>query len=178
MNAPPDLKPALARIEALVEEIEKQPDLAARERSRQLVQALLDVHRMALERLLQLAAAAPGGAEVVAGLERDGTVALLLSLHGLHREDLDTRVRAAMDALGPLLSNEGVAVALDSVADDRVRLRVTKADGQTPRVGPSRLRGLIEAHLGSAVPELAAVEIEGLDGEGVVQIGLGPRRQD
>jgi hypothetical protein len=40
------------------------------------------------------------------------------------------------------------------------------------------LRGLIEAHLGSAVPELAAVEIEGLDGEGVVQIGLGPRRQD
>jgi hypothetical protein len=175
MSPAPELAPALARIESLVAEIERTADPAARERSRALVQALLDVHRLALERLLELAAARAGGPELLDELATDQAVALLFSLHGLHRRDLDSRVGAAIDELRPKLLADGVALDLEAIADDRVRVRVSPAAGGRVRAGSAQVRATIESHLMRAVPEIASVDIDGLE-TGVVSIGLGPRQ--
>ena len=176
MNTPPDLRPAMARIEIMVEEIERAGDVPARERSRALVQALLDVHGAALGRLLELCAARDGGPALIDELAGDEAVALLFSLHGLHARDLDRRLRDAVDALAQQLGEEGVALALDAVADDRVRVRVSAAGAAPVPASDERIRELVETSLSRAIPELADIEIDGLDSAGVVNITLGPRK--
>ena len=171
------LEDTLTRINTLVEEIEGVTDPVARERSRALVQAILDVHRIGVARLLTMAAERPGGAELVEALAADDTVALLLSLHGLHPQDLGSRVRRAIDELRPRLLADGVAIDLEHVDDDRARVRLSPAaPGGRVRAGAAELRVVIERALGHAAPELATIDIAGLDAAGAVNITLPSRR--
>jgi hypothetical protein len=161
LSPPPELEQPLARIAALVQEIEQMTDGATRERARGLVQAILDVHRVGLTRLLGVAAARPDGEAFLDELARQDSVALLLALHGLHPRDLETRVRGALDELAPRLLADGVAAEVLDVSDELARVRLRP-------VGPVRasgaaLRAVVEAAIGRSAPEIGGVEIEGLE---------------
>src|SRR5690349_8984089 len=74
---------SIQQIEALTQRIESIADPATRESAGELVQAVLDLHGAALERMIELVAeaGAPGEA-IVESFARDDLVGSLLLLHG------------------------------------------------------------------------------------------------
>lgn len=168
MSADPELEQPLARISELVEGLERLPDAPAREQARALVQAVLGIHRQGLSRVLALAAEHEGGAALVDRLAQDRAVALLLSLHDLHPRDVETRVREAVEEVRPGLREVGVALELDRVADERAHLRVRPAGAV--RTTNARVREIVEGAIERAAPEIAAIEIDGLDPSPLVSL--------
>jgi hypothetical protein len=159
------------RIGELIGELEQGADAETRERARELVQTILDVHRVGLEKLLELARAP------VEELAREESVAILLSMHDLHPEDAASRVRAAIDAVAPRLLDEGVAVELTSVDGDRVRIALRAAGPVRAHV--AGLRGELERLVRRSAPEIVAVDIDGLEASDVPagRIGIGPPKK-
>jgi hypothetical protein len=72
----------MQRIETLVTELEAQPHAPAVERARELVQAVLQIHAIGLQAIVQVAAGV-AGREFIHELEADARIASLLALHGL-----------------------------------------------------------------------------------------------
>ena len=85
----------IARVEALTGILERCPDPEARAASRELVGALLDLHGEGPGEILALTSGKAGdaGRAIASSFARDDLVANLLLLHGLHPDDLETRVR-------------------------------------------------------------------------------------
>jgi hypothetical protein len=168
-----DLEGTLSQITALVEGVEHLPDREARERARALVHAVLDIHRVGLARVLALAGAREGGSQLVDELAEDRAIALLLSLHELHPRDVESRVAAAVEQAAARLREVGVALDAVGVTGDSARVRVKPAG--PVRASPAQIRSQIEEAIGRAAPEIAEVEIDGLDPTPLVSITL-PRR--
>lgn len=167
---PAEISRSLARIGELVEELEQVADAATRERARALLRTVLDLHRAGLARLLELAP------DRIDELAADESVALLLSLHGLHPRSLESRVGSAIDELSPSLLEQGVAVDVTSVTEDMVRVRL-RAPGPV-RAGIAGLRAAVESAIRRGAPEIAAVEIQGLEASDVpvTRLASGPPR--
>jgi hypothetical protein len=93
--------------------------------TQQLVQSILDLHGLGLERLLDIVRRAPAaGPALLDELGRDPLVGQLLLLHSLHPLPLDARVRQALDAVRHVLGAKHADVELVSVVDGIVRLRL------------------------------------------------------
>jgi Fe-S cluster biogenesis protein NfuA len=151
----------LQRLDVLLREVERFADPAAQAHTRELVQAILDLHGVGLERLLEhLAAAGEAGAEVLDTCAGDEVVAGLLLLHGLHPLDVETRVRQALDEVRPHLRSHGGSVELLGVQDGIVRLRlVGNCDGCPSSA--ATMRQTVEAAILAKAPDVTAVEVEG-----------------
>jgi len=155
----------LERIEQLVTEGEQVADPALRERQKDLVRSLLDLHATALARLVDIVARGgePGQA-IINGLAQDELVKPLLLLYGLHPLSLEERVRRAVDKIRPSLGVYGAAVEILSVVSDRVALHVEQ-NGNEQGHGASveALRQALAEAVYEMAPDLAALEITGLD---------------
>lgn len=149
---------ALRHIDELVAALGHAADPAARETARELVETVLDVHGIALARIMARLASGEGGRELADALAHDEQVKALLLLYGLHPDDAETRLRDALAAIEPRLATAGVAVALGRVTANAVSLRVTGASGQN-----SVLRREIEDALTDAAPDLDEIAIEWVD---------------
>lgn len=146
----------LQRLEALLHEVEHWTDPAAQERLREIVQAILDLHRAGLERMFDRLDAAIlnecAGDEVVAGM---------LLLHGLHPLGLEARVRQALEEVRPALRSHGGDVELLEVSDGIVRLRLEGNCHGCPSSAATMRQTVEEAIFGKA-PDVLAVEVEGM----------------
>jgi hypothetical protein len=81
------------RIEELVRTLESAGDAGLRATARELVQALMELHRAGLERALEMVAQmGDQGAALIDRLGEDDSVKHLLVLHGLHPLDCPARV--------------------------------------------------------------------------------------
>ena len=97
----------------------------AHEAGRRLARELLAAHHDGLARALALLAQGPEGPALLRVLAADADVAALLMLHGLHPDDLATRVRRAVEALAPRLAAGHASLELVAIdADGVVRLRL------------------------------------------------------
>jgi hypothetical protein len=142
------------RIEELLGEIERLADPVARERCREAVAAVLDLHRAGFERLRGLLdERGEAGRALADACVRDPLVGGLMLLHGVHPVDVEGRARAAAEAAAHAA---GATVEIVSVADGVVRARV----------GSRAARRALEQALVEAVPDAAAIEIEGGDAAG------------
>jgi hypothetical protein len=150
-----ELAVLMDRIGALVQEIEQGSDPALREKARELVQALLEVHRAGLVRLIELCGPRLDEAR------GEESVALLLALHDLYTEPVEARVRAAIDELAPRLRAQGVEVEVVEISDDTVRVRLGAA-GEV-RAADAGLRAELERAVRRGAPEIVAVAIDGLE---------------
>jgi len=134
------------RIEALVLRVSRITDQNSREAAQELMEAILEFHGAGLERMLEIVL--DSGEQGKAAIRRfggDSLVASLLILHGLHPDDLETRVHHALGKI------QGAAELL-GVFDGVVRVRLA-----------SNVHGLkesIEAALLDAVPDAAQIVIE------------------
>jgi Fe-S cluster biogenesis protein NfuA len=169
----------MQRVEALVGEIERSTDPAARA-AQDLARELLDLHAAALARVVGLLSEAgePGRA-VLDACARDELVANVLLLHGLHPLDLETRVRQALDRVRPYLRGHGGDVELLGVSEGVVRLRM-QGSCHGCASSAATLAQTIEQAIYDAAPDVSALEVEGAVEQpapgGLVQLGLLPAR--
>lgn len=156
-----DVDAALRHMEDLIEKLDQLGDPAGRGPARELVEVILDLHGVALARLLSVVASADGGSTILARLAEDDRVQPLLLLHGLHPDDMETRVRRAAERLTPHLGVHGLRLEVEQIANGTARLRMLPSNGAT--VKPSLLWTLpmeIERAIIEAAPELDEVVID------------------
>lgn len=159
-----DVDAALRHLEELIERLD-QLDPVAREPSRELVEVILDLHGVALARLVSIVARTDDGATILARLAEDDRVRPLLLLHGLHPEDIETRVRRAAERLTPHLGVHGLRLEVSQIANGVARLKVSPSDGVQVKASllwtlPAEITGAIV----EAAPDIDEVLIDGLDG--------------
>ncbi len=146
------------RIEELVHRAESVEDPKLRGIAVDLLQAVLAFHAAGLERILEIAAASgPLGEEIIDRVAADDLAGSLLLLHGLHPDDLETRLNRAVEKLQVMLGSRGATVALVAIEENTVRLRV-----DTNRVwSGAPVKASVEAAIYQAAPEIANVIVEG-----------------
>lgn len=151
----------LQRLDTLLHEVERCADPAARSQTREIVQAVLDLHGDGLEHIVALLKdAGEAGAKVLDACGCDEVVGGLLLLHGLHPLDLESRVAAALEQVRPHLRSHGGNVDFLGVSDGVVRLRLAGSCDGCPSSAATMRQTIEEAVFGRA-PEVAAVKVEG-----------------
>lgn len=141
---------AVAAVEALDEE--------ARGVASELKDAIEAVHRPALVQIVRTLRADPRGKELLFELVDDPAVLAVLSLHGIIRPPLTTRVEAALDRVRPYLRSHGGEVELVDVADAVARVRLHGACNGCS-MSAVTLRETVEEALVTGVEEVQGVEV-------------------
>jgi NifU-like domain len=158
-----DIRQDLERIGGLVEKIESIADPAMRAAAKDLVQSLMEMHGAALERALDIVSEAGGpGMAIIGELGRDPVVSSVLLLYGLHPENLEGRVRQALDRLRPQLRKQGCEVKLLDATGGAIRLQA-EISAYTCGSTAKLLRETLEAAIYDAAPDLTSFGIEGFD---------------
>jgi Fe-S cluster biogenesis protein NfuA len=166
MHDTTDVPQQARRIEELVAKLEMSGDPAVVATAKALVEALMDLHGAAIERMLEIVArTGVAGQEIADGFGRDDLVGSLLVLYGLHPLDLETRVRRTIEKLGARLGKQGSEVALIGIDGGVVRLRVRTAGSNCGSSAGSMKAAVEEAFLGAA-PDVAELVIDGLENVG------------
>jgi Fe-S cluster biogenesis protein NfuA/nitrite reductase/ring-hydroxylating ferredoxin subunit len=155
----PDLRATGERIEALLEAA-SAGGRVARERAEELVRLVVDLYGAGLERLLEIVhESGRMDDELLDRLAADELVASLLAVHGLHPDDVGTRVARALDGVRPYLGSHGGDVELLGVTDDGVvRLRMLGSCDGCPSSSVT-LTLAVETAIQGAVPEVTAIEV-------------------
>jgi Fe-S cluster biogenesis protein NfuA len=138
-------------------------DGEARTSSRELVQLVMELHGVAVERMLEIVFdQGPAGAQIIEKLGHDRVASTLLALHGLHPDDLETRVARALQEVAGKLRKQDVEVQLLAVERENVRVSAqtnAHACGSTA----ATVRTAIEEAVYEAAPEVSSLVIEGLE---------------
>ena len=155
----------LARIEQLIVDSEQATDPLVREKTKDLLQALLDLHSAGLARLIEIVSrAGESGQAIVQGFTQDELVKPLLLLYGLHPMPVEERVKQALDKITPSLGVHGVTAEILSIETDRVTLNVHhNGNGNGHGSFAATVKQALEEALCEAAPELAEVQIFGLE---------------
>jgi Fe-S cluster biogenesis protein NfuA len=166
------------RIEELIAALETLDDPNAREPAKELLQVVLDLHTNGLSRLMEIVAGSGALDEaLIEALERDPQVSALLLLHGLHPQDLPTRVARAVEKMRPLLGAHGIQIELIDAAEEAVCVQVSgRLQGKHNSVG--ELQQEIERSIFEAAPEAMRVEIAGLTEVNVHELRFVPTHTD
>ena len=138
------------RIETLVRRVELFADPESREIAEQLMQAVLDLHGVGLEKMMDLVfESGTSGEAILRRFANDSLVSSLLVLHGLHPDDLETRVR---QVLAKVPGHVELVSALDGVV--RVRLSAGGCgSGDTDEEA-------LQAMLREAVPDITDIVVQ------------------
>jgi Fe-S cluster biogenesis protein NfuA len=157
-----DFQAKLQRLDKLLRDAERAGDPAARARTREIVQAVLEVHGLAFESVIaHLNAAGKAGAAVLDACTADPVVSGMLLLHGLHPLSLEERVEQALEDVRPFLRAHGGNVDFLDVADGVVRLRLEGSCDGCPSSAVT-MKQTIEEAIVARAPDAAAVEVEGV----------------
>jgi Fe-S cluster biogenesis protein NfuA len=152
----------LQRLDMLLRDVEESADPAVAARTREIVQAVLDLHGTGLERILgHLDAAGEAGTSIRDACAEDDVVSGLLLLHGLHPMDLEARLRRALEQVRPALRSHGGNVELISVRDGVVHLRLEGNCHGCPS-SAATMKMTIEEAIFANAPEVESIEVQGL----------------
>ena len=133
------------RIEELVRRVEAIPDREHRETAHALMEAILELHGAGLDRMMEIAfESGESGKAMIRRFASDGLLSSLLVLHGLHPDDIETRV---LHALGKMHGNAELLGVFEGV----VRIRLTGSG--------CGLRESVETTVREAVPDAAEIVI-------------------
>lgn len=144
------------RIEELVGRIENTGDPAIRAIARELLQAVIELHGAALDRIVSFIAGLPEGEIALARMAADELVSNVLSLHGLNPVSIESRVAAALEKTRPYLQTHGGDVELASVKNGIVDVRLSGACGGCASSSQT-LKNTVETAIYNAAPEIEQV---------------------
>jgi hypothetical protein len=155
------LRQRMQRIGDLVGQLNSQSNSEEAARSRELLEAVMDLHGEALDRIFQrLGESGETGGSLIQTLAADPVVASVLLLYGLHPLDFETRVRQAVEKVSPVVRAYGVYVELAGVEAGTVRIRFRGVDSShTAR----SVKSAMEEQLYAAAPDAASVLLLGLE---------------
>ena len=149
------------RIEELVSRVEHCGDPAMRAVAQELLQAVIELHGVALDRILQAIAELPRGEEAIEHMAEDDLISNVLSLHGIHPVSLQNRVAAALEQARPYLKSHGGDVELESVEDGTVRVKLHGTCGSCSSSAET-LKSTVESAIYDVAPEVVTVIAESL----------------
>jgi Fe-S cluster biogenesis protein NfuA/nitrite reductase/ring-hydroxylating ferredoxin subunit len=149
----------VARVDALLEEVEAFSDPVARDKTTELVGALLDLYGDGLARLVARVAEPEA-------LDEDEVVSHLLLLHGIHPVPIEARVRTALEEVRPYLDSHGGNVELIAVEDGTVRLRMEGSCSGCPSSAVT-LKLAIEDAIRKHAPDVGEIEAEDAEADGL-----------
>lgn len=147
------------RIEELVSRIENTGDPAIRAVAQELLQAVIELHGVALDRILNAVAELPAGETVLAQIASDELVSNVLSLHGIHPVAVESRVAAALEKAQPYVKSHGGKVELESIEDGIVHVRLQGTCGSCSSSSET-LKNTVESAIYDAAPEVVTVVAE------------------
>lgn len=161
----------IQRIEELIQKFENSTDPNTRADAQKLVQAIMEFHGAAIDRMMEIIAdSEEGEPQVFDSFARDELVTSLLLLYGLHPVDLDTRVAQALDKVRPILRAQSGNVHLMRIDGTEVHLRF---EGK-PAVN---LKMAIEEEIYKAAADVTAIHIDGFESlhtNGLIQLTPSP----
>ncbi|HET7890614.1 MAG TPA: NifU family protein [Candidatus Sulfotelmatobacter sp.] len=158
-----DFREEMQRIGQLVQEIESIADPSLRASTKNLVQSIMDLHGLALEKTLDIVAGTgEAGMNIIHQLGRDAVVSSVLLLYGLHPDDIETRVANALEQIRPKLRKQGCEVELLSVSGGAIRFRV-ETGAHTCGSTAKTVQTSLEGAMFDAAPDLTSLVIEGLE---------------
>lgn len=148
----------LGRLETLINDIQSQANPVLRAGVEELVQVLLELHSVGLERLLDIIweRGAIGESLIREELPKDKLVSSLLLLHGLHPLSLADRVQKALDKVRPYLQSHGGNVEVINIVDGVVQLRLQGSCQSCP-ASSLTLKYAVEDAIYAAAPDVTAV---------------------
>ena len=150
------------RIEKLIQEVTDLPDPHVRATVEELVQALLDMYGQGLARILELTAqSGASGIALIETFTKDDLLSSLFLLHGLHPEDIETRVARALVEVRPYLKSHGGNVELVKVDNGVAYLRLEGSCHGCPS-STITLKLAIEEAIYKAAPDLVELHVEGV----------------
>lgn len=168
MAEPGDLRRSGERIERLLEEIRASASPPCWRRVDELMRLVVELYGAGLGRILEIVGAAArdadrGATGIPARLAADELVASLLLVHGLHPEDVPTRLGTALARVRPYLGSHGGDVEVVEL-DERagaVLLRMTGSCDGCPSSAMT-VRLAVESAIHELVPEIGRIEVEGV----------------
>jgi Fe-S cluster biogenesis protein NfuA len=149
------------RIEELVSRIENTGDPAIRAVAQELLQAVIELHGVALERILDAVGDLPSGDAALSQIAGDDLVSNVLSLHGINPVAMETRVAVAIEKARPYLKSHGGNVELDSIQDSTVHVRLQGTCGSCSSSSDT-MKNHVENAIYEAAPEVVAVIAESM----------------
>jgi hypothetical protein len=147
------LAQCLRRMEHLIEGLEEIKDPRGRTLARELLDSCLDLHGLALARILTLAQSGAEDEDMLARFASDDIVAAALLLHGLHPEEPAARLEREIASLRDKWSAE---IELVEITHALARVGLRLPDG-CDRVTARRE---IEQALTAAAPDLDRILVE------------------
>jgi hypothetical protein len=151
------LEKALRRLEALTATLDTVGDLPAREAARELLELVLDLHGLALARMMSAIAGAENGSALIETLTTDPHISAILLLHGLHPHDAKARLDQAIGRMHAQWAERGFQVDLLSVDASSARIRLYKNGSSEP---VDELRREVEDVMSEAAPDLDDILVE------------------
>jgi len=153
-------------IEESVRKLEAAEDRPLQAIARELVRALMDLHRDGLERVMEQARqAGPPGLALIDRLCDDEVVRHLLVLHDLHPQNLDQRVHEAVEKIRPGVTAKGGTIERVAVGDAggvTVTLRVV--DGGSGCGSPAAtLDAVVREAIYEVAPDAVSVVVDVLE---------------
>jgi hypothetical protein len=151
----------IRRLGTLVEEINQGQGNPAGATAREMAQLLMEVHGAGVERMMEIVfeSGEPGQA-TIAKFGKDPVVRNLLLLYSLHPDDLESRVRQALETAGRYLRKFDCRVELLSVQDGAVRLQL-HATGHSCGSTTKNLQSVVEESVYELAPDLTMLTIVG-----------------
>lgn len=160
-----DFQLKVQRISGLVGDLEKIVDPESRASAKALVQLLLEMHAVGLERTLEIVAQnGESGSRVIQDLGRDPLVSSLLVLYNLHPVEVETRITQAIEKVQPRVRKGGGELELLGIVGGVVRLNL-QVTGHACGSTKTTLKQIVEDALYEAAPDMAGLVIEGLEYE-------------
>lgn len=147
------------RIERLADKLEKAGDPETRTAALDLVQSVIELHGAALDRMIQSLCRTAEGEKALHEAISDDMVASMLLLHGLHPDDIQTRVLRGLENVRPYLQSHGGDAELTSVRDGIIRLKLHGSCGSCPSSSLT-MKNAVEDALFEAAPDIVEIVAE------------------
>ena len=166
MDREKEFQEKMRQLGTLVGELDQLPGGGSKIAARELVQLLMEVHRLGLERIMDVvfdSGGEPGAVgAMIHKLGQDPIVRNLLLLYSLHPDNLETRVLQALDALRGRLRKLDSRVELVHLQEGEVQLRV-HTSGHARGSMVKDLRSIVEGGIYDFAPDVASLTILGLE---------------
>lgn len=147
----------------LVTQLDQMPEGPQKTACKELVQLLMDVHGTGLERMMEIIfESRDSGPAIFDRLGQDTITGSLLLLYSLHPDDVETRIRTAIERMRPRLRKLGCSAELVRIDDGAAQVRVTTSShscGSSAR----DMRAIVEEGVYEFAPDVASLEILGLE---------------
>lgn len=147
------------RIEKLAAKLENAGDPEIRAAALDLVQSVVELHGTALQCMIETFSQTAEGEKALNEALKDDLVASMLLLHGLHPDDIETRVLRGIEKVWLYLQSHGGDVELASLRDGIVRLVLRGTCGSCPSSSLT-LKNAVEDALFEAAPDIVEIVAE------------------